>query len=68
MAFLIQMMANAGERLEIAKYATFFTLFNPDGITTGDSAAIWGIVALFIGAIILFTSAIAIFSRKDLYI
>lgn len=68
LAFIIQMMANAGEQLENAKYATFFTLFNPGGIVAGESSAIWGMVALFVGAVVLFASAIAIFNKKDLHI
>jgi len=66
--FIIQMMANAGEKLEGAKYATFFTLFDSDGIIAGETGAIWGIVALFVGAIVLFAVAIAVFSKKDLHI
>ena len=66
--FIIQMMANAGEKLEKAKYATFFTLFDSDGIIAGESGAIWGIVILFVGAIILFGTAIVVFSKKDLHI
>jgi len=66
--FIIQMMANAGKELQNAKYATFFTLFDSDGIIAGESGAIWGMVILFAGAIILFTVAIAVFSKKDLHI
>jgi len=68
LAFIIQMMANAGAELENAKYATFFTLFNPDGITAGETGAIWGMVTLFVGAMVLFISAITIFNKKDLHI
>ena len=66
--FIIQMMANAGEKLENAKYATFFTLFNSDGIIAGEPGAIWGMVILFAGAVALFGAAIVIFSKKDLHI
>ncbi len=68
LGFIIQMMANAGKELENAKYATFFTLFDSEGIIAGEPGAIWGILALFIGAIILFSAAIIIFSKKDLHI
>lgn len=68
LAFVIQMMANAGAKLENAKYATFFTLFNPDGIAAGQTGAIFGMVALFAGALVLFASAIIIFEKKDLHI
>jgi len=68
LGFVIQMMANAGEKLENAKYATFFTLFDSDGIIIGESGAIWGMIVLFVGAIVLFSTAIVIFSKKDLHI
>ena len=68
LGFIIQMMANAGKELEKAKYATFFTLFDSDGIIAGELGAIWGILALLAGAIVLFSIAIVIFSKKDLHI
>jgi len=68
LGFIIQMMANAGNELENAKYATFFTLFDSDGIIAGDSGAIWEMLVLFAGAIILYSTAIVIFSKKDLHI
>jgi len=68
LGFVIQMMANAGKELENAKYATFFTLFDSDGIIAGQSGAIWGMIVLFAGAIVLFSTAIVVFSRKDLHI
>lgn len=68
LAFIIQMMSNAGPELENAKYATFFTLFNPDGIAAGEAGALWGMVILFGGALILFSAAISIFNKKDLHI
>jgi len=66
--FVIQMMANAGKELENAKYATFFTLFDSDGIIAGESDATLGIFILFAGAIVLFSTAIVIFSKKDMHI
>lgn len=66
--FIVQMMANAGKELENAKYATFFTLFDSDGIIAGESGAIWGMIVLFAGAIVLYSTAIVIFSKKDLHI
>lgn len=68
LGFIIQMIANAGKELENIKYATFFTLFNPDGIIAGEAGAYWGMAILFIGAIVLFATAIAVFSKKDLHI
>lgn len=68
LAFIIQMAANAGDKYADAKYLTFFTLFNADGIVAGEASSIWGVVALLIGAIILFAGAITIFTKKDLHI
>jgi hypothetical protein len=68
LAYIIQMLANAGGKVENAKYATFFTLFNPDGIIAGEASAFLGIAILFFGAIILFASAIIIFTKKDLHV
>jgi ABC-2 type transport system permease protein len=66
--YVLQMLANTGDAAENAKYLTFFTLFNPDGLIAGESSAIAGIAVLFIGAAILFTAAIEVFARKDLHI
>lgn len=66
--FIIQMLSNTGEQMENVKYATFFTLFNPEGIIGGKGGAINGIIALLAGAIVLFLAAIAVFSKKDLHI
>jgi ABC-2 type transport system permease protein len=68
LGFIIQMMANAGKELENAKYATFFTLFDSDGIIAGEAGAYAGMAVLFIGAVALFAAAIAVFSKKDLHI
>ena len=66
--FVVQMLANAGEKAEVLKYATFFTLFHPDGIVAGETGATVGAVVLLIGAVILFTTAMEVFRRKDLHI
>ncbi len=68
LAFILQMVANAGGEWENAKYLTFFTLFRPDGIAAYEPGAIGGIIALLIGALILFASSVIVFSRKDLHI
>ena len=61
------MMANAGAELENAKYATFFTLFDSDGLIAGKQAQ-WLEWQSFCGFLVLFGAAIAVFSRKDLHI
>lgn len=66
LGFIIQMMANAGKELESAKYATFFTLFNPKGIIAGNSGALWDIGILFTGAMLLYCLAMIIFCKRDI--
>ncbi len=66
--YVLQMLANVGQDAEKAKYFTFFTLFDPDGIIVGESSAIVGIFVLLAGAIMLYALGIIIFERKDLHI
>ena len=62
------MLANIGGKAEKIKYFTFFTLFDPQGIITGENNAIIGIIVLFISGIALFFGGIITFSKKDLHI
>ena len=66
--YVLKMLSNLGGNAENAKYFTFFTLFDPNGIVAGNSGAITGMIVLLIGAVILFTAGIAVFCRKDLNI
>ena len=66
--YVVQMLANMGGELEKAKYFTFFTLFRPDGILAGESAALVGMAVLFIAAVMLFAAGIFAFGKKDLHI
>lgn len=66
--YVLQMLANAGEKAEKAKYFTLFTLFDPSGIVAGESSAMIGMTVLLIGAVALYALGIVIFSRKDLHI
>lgn len=66
--FVLQMLANAGEEADKIKYATFFTLFDPNGIVAGDNGVVAGIAVLAVGAVLLYALGIAAFDRKDLYI
>jgi ABC-2 type transport system permease protein len=68
LGFVLQMMADAGDKLKAVRFFTFFTLFDPNGVVAGETIALWNIVILFIGAILLFTAAIFIFTQKDLHI
>ena len=66
--YVLQMLANVGGNAEKAKYFTFFTLFNPDGIIAGESSAALGTFMLFAGAVVLYILGIMVFERKDLHI
>lgn len=66
--YVLQMLANTGGKAENAKYLTFFTLFDPEGIIAGHKEALAGGVILLAGAILLYGLGIVIFSKKDLHI
>ena len=66
--YVLQMLANVGGKAENAKYFTFFTLFNPDGMIAGESGAIAGIFVLLAGSVMLYVLGIMTFERKDLHI
>ena len=66
--YVLKMLANMGGKAEKAKYVTFFTLFDPEGIVAGESGALAGTLILLVGGIALFLLGIALFNRKDLHI
>jgi ABC-2 type transport system permease protein len=65
---VLQMLSNSGGNAEKVKYVTFFTLFSPNGIISGERGAVAGAFILLAGAIALFGAAVAVFSKKDLHI
>lgn len=66
--FVLQMLANSGEKAEKVKYFTFFTLFCPEEIIQKESGAFAGVCALLAGAVLLYALGVVIFDRKDLYL
>lgn len=66
--YVIQMLANVGGKAENAKYFSFFTLYNPNGIVDGERSSLIGVVILLVGAIVLFTTSISVFCKKDLHL
>lgn len=66
--YVLQMLANVGKDAETAKYLTFFTLYDPDGIISGDCNAMIGAVILLVGSIVLYAIGISVFSQKDIHI
>ena len=66
--FVLQMLSNAGDAAENAKYFTFFTLYDPSGIAAGDQNALLGAGLLFLASLALFAGGIVIFQERDLSI
>lgn len=66
--YVLQMLANVGGNADAAKYFTFFTLYNPDGIVSGDSGAVVGTVILLVGGVALYVIGISVFNKKDMHI
>lgn len=66
--YVLQMLANAGDKAKAAKYFSLFTLFDPYGILAGEAKARIGVFALLIGAAALYAAGITIFTKKDLHI
>ena len=66
--FILQLLAQAGDKTEGFKYATVFTLYNPNAIAAGESGAMNGVWALFAGAALLYALAVFMFTKRDLSI
>lgn len=64
--FLIQMIANAGDKFADLKYATIFTLFNPADIVKGDEAVASSFIALGAISLLLYIWGICLFKKRDL--
>ena len=64
--YILQMLANVGEKAEKIKYLTFFTLFDANGIIAGEGGAFTGSILLLIGAVALFITSVFVFDKKDL--
>ena len=66
--YVMQMLGNVGEKTEFAKYFTFFTLFDANGIVEKTSGAFSGAIVLLIGAVVMYVLGSVIFCRKDLFL
>lgn len=64
--YVLQMLSNVGDKAEAAKYFSAFTLYDANGIATGENSAFLYSVILLVGAIIMYILGIEIFNRKDL--
>ena len=66
--YVLQMLANVGGKAEDAKYFTFFTLFDANGIITNKAHGLSSSFLLLAGAIILCVLSCIIFVKKDIYV
>lgn len=66
--YVLQMLANMGGKLEGFRYATVFTLFQPQRLTQGNWRAGLYALVLLTAAVLLFAAAAAVFRRRDLHI
>lgn len=65
-SILVQMISQVGEKFENVKYATPLTLFNVDGLSTGDTQALAACAVLYAAGIVLMGIGIVRFDRRDL--
>lgn len=63
--YVLQMLANAGDKAADLKYATFFTLYDAIGLAAGDLDALAYSSLLLLGAILLYTATSLVFCRKN---
>ena len=66
--FLLQMLVNAGDAAEKARWFTFFTLYDPKGLAAGEEQAVLFAGLLLAGAAALYAAGVAVFCKKDLHI
>jgi len=65
-AYIIQMIANQGDKFENLKYATFFTLFSPDKIVAGDESALWMVGSLLVAGLLMYIVGCVSFKKRNL--
>ena len=66
LCYLLQMIAQMGEKFENLKYATVFTLFDPSGLLAQESGAIGGAAILLVLGVGFFAGGVAVFNKRDL--
>lgn len=64
-AFVLTMLANAGEKTRLFSFLSFFTLYNPTGLINSEKAAYVGTLILLIGGCVLLGLSIMIFKKRD---
>lgn len=63
--YVLQMLANAGDKAADLKYATFFTLYDASGLAAGDLDALAYSSLLLLGAVLLYAATSLVFCRKN---
>ena len=63
--YVLQMLADAGDKAADLRYATFFTLYNPNGLASGDLSAFGHSLILLFGALLLYTFTSLVFCNKN---
>lgn len=66
LSYLLQMLANMGDKLEMLKYITFFTLFDAEGIIAGEGSSYMMMATLVLAGISLYVAAVYAFNKRDL--
>lgn len=65
-SYVLQMIGNFSSELEGFRYASFFTLFDQQGLSAGEQGVLPGLFILLIGAVLFYTAAAVIFTKKDI--
>ena len=63
---LVQMLSQVGDKFEVLKYVTPYTLFAPIGLLEGQGSAIAGVLCLYAVGAALYAAAVAVFCKRDL--
>ena len=66
--YVLQMVAQTGDKFSFAKYFTFFTMFNPNGIVILSVTSIITMVILFVCAAAFFIASVFVYDKKDFHI
>lgn len=64
--FLIRMLAQADDGMDVLRYATALTLLDPEGLAAGEGPAVCGAVALAVAGAAMCVAAVEVFRRRDL--
>ena len=66
--YVLQMVAQTGDKFSFAKYFTFFTMFNPNGIVILSVTSIITMVILFVFAAAFFIASVFVYDKKDFHL